>query len=181
VRSQRVSLSAKFKLFVNLVRFTERDTLALSGGYLTFKQLKVWDLKRKGFREAGIAKELNVSRQAVHKAAGAADGKISQALMETAKVNKIRVGKVDPAVGVLSGFSPEFRTPVVITFSAKNGVQIWYKHEGDCEHCDHGENCREMLLTEMEERNIELSEAVGSGSPSKLAEYLIWRLMEVRQ
>jgi len=153
-----------------------RILLALSAGYLTSKQMKIWDLKRRGFLEAGIARELSVSRQTVHKAADVADRKVSQALMEMAKLNKIKVKTVDPAIGILSGFSSEFKTPVIITFSAKNGVQVWYKHEGDCENCDHLENCRKTLLAEIEGRNIQPPENLGSISPSKIAELLFQKI-----
>jgi hypothetical protein len=144
---------------------------------LTPKQLKVWDLKRRGLPEAGIARELKVSRQTVHKAADVADSKVAQALLETAKLNKIRVKAVDSATGVLSGFSSEFKTSAVITFSARNGVQVWYKHEGDCASCDHLDNCRKTLLAEMEERNITCSKIVESMPPTKISEFLFHTLM----
>jgi transcriptional regulator len=153
-----------------------RIIMALSAGYLTSKQLKIWDLKRRGFLEAGIARELDISRQTVHKAADVADSKVSQALMETAELNKIKVRAVDSAIGILSGFSSEFKTPVIITFSARNGVQVWYKHEGDCKNCGHLENCRKTLLAEIGERNIQPPENLGSISPSKIAELLFQKI-----
>jgi transcriptional regulator len=150
--------------------------LALSGGYLASRQLKIWDLRRKGLREASIARDLNISRQAVHKAVDSANSKVSQALLETAQLNKMRVEAVDPATGVLKGYSSEFRTSVVITFSAKNGVQIWYKHEGNCTNCDRHEQCKQTLLEEMKERNITSLFRVNSTSPSEMAAYLIQKL-----
>jgi hypothetical protein len=135
-------------------------------------------MKRRGFLEAGIARELDISRQTVHKAADVADSKVSQALMETARLNKIKVRVVNPAIGILSGFSSEFKTLVIITFSAKNGVQVWYKHEGDCENCDYLENCRKTLLAEMEERNIQLPKSLESMPPTKISEFLFQRLTE---
>lgn len=150
--------------------------VALSGGYLASKQLTIWDLKRRGFKESGIAKELDISRQAVHKAVDSANGKVSQALTETAKLNRMKTRTVDPTSGILSGYSPEFKTPVVITFSPRNGVQVWYKHEGDCQNCDNRKDCKKILLIEMEERNITPSEAINSCSPSKIAEYLIQKI-----
>ena len=174
-RALYFSFSIRFKLVVNPVGFTGM-AVALSGGYLASKQLKIWDMKRRGFREAGIAKELDISRQAVHKAVDSANGKVSQALLETARLNKMKVTFLNPVAGVLTGYSSEFTTSVAITFSARNGVQIWYKHEGDCENCEHLETCRKTLQTEMQERNIIPSKAISSGSPSKLAEYLIQKL-----
>jgi hypothetical protein len=150
--------------------------MALTSGYLTSKQLKIWNLKRKGFLEARIARELDITRQTVHKAADVADSKVQQALTETAKLNRISVKTLDPITGVLSGFSSEFKTPVMITFSARNGVQIWYKHEGYCERCDHLEHCRKTLLAEMEERNIQPPESFGSTPPSKIAELLFQKI-----
>jgi len=150
--------------------------VALSDGYLTPKQLKIWDLKRRGSFEAGIARELDISRQTVHKAADVADSKVSQALMETAKLDKIKVETVDPAIGILSGFSSEFKTPAIITFSARNGVQVWYKHEGDCANCDHLENCKRTLLAEMEERNFQPPANLESISPTKIAEILFEKI-----
>jgi IS30 family transposase len=150
--------------------------MALSAGYLTSKQMKIWDLKRRGFLEAGIARELNVSRQTVHKAADVADNKVSQALMETAKLNKIKVKTVDPAIGILSGFSSEFKTPVIVTFSARNGVQVWFRHEGDCKNCDQLQICKETLLAETKDRNISFPENADSMLPSKLAEILFSKI-----
>jgi len=150
--------------------------VALSDGYLTLKQLKIWDQKRRGALEARIARELKVSRQTIHKAADVADSKVSQALIETARLNKIKVKAVEPAIGILSGFNSEFKTPAIITFSARNGVQVWYKHEGDCEDCDHFENCRKTLLAEMEERNIQPPKDLETISPSKIAELLFQKI-----
>lgn len=150
----------------------------LTVGYLTYKQMQIWDLKKKGILEAHIARKLGVTRQTVHKAVEVANSKISQALWEIAKLNKIRVNEVDPAKGILTGYSREFKTPVIITFSAKNGVQIWYKHKGNCEKCDQLETCQRMLLEELEDRNISPPENLESISPSELAEFLLQKIIQ---
>jgi len=155
--------------------------MALSNGYLTSKQKQIWDLKGKGLPEANIARKLDVSRQTVHKALNIANDKISQALQETAKLNKIRVKTVDTTNGILVGYSQEFKTTALVTFSAKNGVQIWYRHEGDCGNCDQLEACRKALLVEAEERDIHLSENQRSVLPSKLAEILFSKIMGERE
>ena len=151
--------------------------MALSTAYLTSKQTKIWNLKGKGLLEANIARRLNVSRQTVHKALNIANAKISQALQETARLNKIRVKTLDPNNGILVGYSQEFKTLVMITFSARNGVQIWYKHEGDCKNCDQLQACRTTLLIEAKERDIQLPENHGSMLPSELAEVLFSKVM----
>jgi len=155
--------------------------MPLSTGYLTSKQKHIWDLKGKGFLEANIARKLDVSRQTVHKALKIANDKVSQALQETAKLNKIRVKTVDPTNGTLVGYSPEFKTTAIITFSAKNGVQIWYRHEGDCENCDQLKACRTTLLAEAEERDIQLPENRISMLPSDLAEILFSKIIGERK
>lgn len=151
--------------------------MALSAGYITQKQTQIWDLKKKGIPESDIARKLQVTRQTVHKAVGVANNKIAQALVETAKLNKIKVRNIDNAKGILSGYSSEFRTPAVITFSARNGVQVWYKYEGDCKSCDLLETCRKTLLTEMEDRNICPNENIKLTLPSKLAEQLFKKIL----
>jgi len=151
--------------------------MALSTAYLTSKQKQIWDLKGKGLLEASIARKLDVSRQAVHKALNVANAKVSQALQETARLNKIRVKTVDPTTGILVGYSPEFKTVAMITFSAKNGVQIWYRHEGDCKSCNQLQACRTTLLAEAEERDIQLPENYGSMLPSQLAEILFSKII----
>jgi len=151
--------------------------MSLSDGYLTSKQKQIWNLKGKGLQEANIARKLDVSRQTVHKALNTANAKVSQALQETAKLNKIRIKTVNSTNGILVGYSPEFKTTAIITFSAKNGVQIWYRHQGDCKNCDQVQTCRTTLLAEAEERDIQLSENHSQMLPSQLAEILFSKII----
>jgi len=151
--------------------------MALSTGYLTSKQRQIWNLKSKGHLEANIARKLNVTRQTVHKSLNVANTKVSQALQETAKINKMQVKAIDPIKGFLMGYSPELKTEAMITFSARNGVQIWYRHEGDCENCDQLQTCRTTLIAEAEDRNIQFSANPDSILPSKLAEILFLKII----
>jgi len=151
--------------------------MALSNGYLTSRQKRIWNLKGKGLLQTSIARRLDVSRQTVHKALNVANAKISQALQETARLNKIRVKTVDPTNGILVGYSPEFKTTAMITFSARNGVQIWYRHDGDCKNCDQLQACRTTLLCEAEERNIQLPKNQSSMLPSQIAEILFSKII----
>jgi transcriptional regulator len=155
--------------------------MALSTGYLTSKQMHIWNLKNKGLSEASIARKFDVTRQTVHKALNVANAKISKALQETAKINKIKAETIDLANGILVGYSQEFKTTAMITFSARNGVQIWYRHDGDCENCDQLQTCRKALLAEAEERNIQLSENQNSMLPSRLAEILFSKISGERK
>jgi hypothetical protein len=150
--------------------------LTLSLGYLTPKQRTIWDLKSTGLQEANIARKLNVTRQTVHKSLDIANLKIGEALEETAKINKIDIQTVDSLKGFLLGYSSHFKTKAFITFSAKNGVQVWYKHEGDCAKCDKIDACREALLAEAKDRNFLLLDDTSKILPSKLAEALFAKI-----
>lgn len=132
--------------------------MSLSIGYLTPKQLQIWEYKRTGLQEAAIARELQVSRQTIHKALSIAHLKIAESLEETARINKIKIQTVNPKRGFLLGYSSHFKTKTLITFSTRNGIQLWYKHEGDCKNCDQLNDCKEALIAEAQERNIDIPE-----------------------
>ncbi len=136
----------------------------------------IWDLKTRGQQEASIARQLNVTRQTIHQALDTANTKIGEALEETAKINKIDVKTINPDKGFLLGYSSHFKTAAFITFSAKNGVQVWYKHEGDCEKCSKLQTCRETLLAEAKDRNFLILNDTRKILPSKLAEALFSKI-----
>ena len=150
--------------------------MTLSFGYLTSKQKMMWDLKSSGLQEANIARKLNVTRQTVHKALDIATLKIGEALEEVARINKIEIQAFDPNRGFLKGYSNHFKTQAFVTFSAKNGIQLWYKHEGDCEKCKKLEACRATLLAEAKDRNFLLLDDTNKILPSKLAEALFAKI-----
>jgi hypothetical protein len=150
--------------------------MTLSLGYLTAKQKMMWDLKSSGQKEADIARKLNVTRQTVHQTLDIANLKIGEALEEVAKINKIEVETLDPNRGFLKGYSNHFKTQAFVTFSAKNGVQLWYKHQGDCEKCPKLQTCRETLLSEAKDRNFLLLDDTSKILPSKLAEALFAKI-----
>ena len=126
--------------------------------------------------EASVARKLKVTRQTVHKALDIANTKIAQSLEEAAKINKIKVEIINPITGVLAGYSAHFKSEALITFSAKNGIQVWYKHEGDCQNCEQLQFCKETLLAEAEERNIPLSEVMTKMLPSEFSKVLFSKL-----
>jgi len=150
--------------------------MALSFGYLTPKQAKIWSLNNKGTSEAAIAKELDVTRQTIYKSLSVANEKVYASLEETAKINKITIASIDASQGILLGYSPHFKTKALITFSAKKGVQVWYKHEGDCKSCEQLQSCKENLIAEADERGISLPENLNALSPSQLADIMFSKL-----
>lgn len=151
--------------------------MSLSVGYLSPKQRQMWGLKSSGVNEATIARQLGVTRQTVHQTLGTATLKLTEALEETAKLNKIEIQKLNPNKGFLLGYSSHFKTAAFITFSAKNGVHVWYKHEGDCQRCKQLQTCREALLTEAKDRNFIILDDTSKVLPSKLAEALISKII----
>jgi hypothetical protein len=148
----------------------------LSSGYLTSKQKIIWGLKESGIPEADIGRKLKITRQTVNRAVSQANSKILQSLEETAKLNKIDIEKINAKEGFLAGYSSHFRTKAFVTFSSKNGVQVWYKHEGDCQKCKRLKACREMLLEEAQSRSFLVTEDIDNINPSRLADALFSRI-----
>ncbi len=163
--------------FVSLHRLTAVKPVSLSTAYLTSKQRIIWGLKSKGHQEVSIARELNITRQTVHKTINIANQRVFDSLNEAAQLNNIDVQTINTAKGFLSGYSPHFKTQAFVTFSAKNGVQVWYKHEGHCQTCQRLQKCRELLVTEAKARNFLLTEDINQLSPSKLADVLFSKIM----
>ena len=141
----------------------------LPQAYLTDRQLEIWSHRLKGLSKAEIGRRLGITRQAVYDAEGVMLGKIEAALRDAAEANMMEVRYVDPAKGVLLGFSPAMRNRVIVTFSASNGVQTWHHDHPDCRQCKLVERCRRRLLAEAEEREVQLSFKERDLPPSKLA------------
>ena len=147
-------------------------------GYLTPLQRKYWRLRRSGLTQADISREMKVTRQTVNKTFNAIDSRVSKALLEAAQVNKLEISRVDPIKGFLLGRSPSLGMDVLITFSERNGIQIWYRGEGGCSECNQRSSCRQKLLMEAEDRGIPLPEKAEDMEPSKLSETLFKKIME---
>jgi hypothetical protein len=153
------------------------EQVSLSTGYLTPKQRLIWGLKNRGKQESHIARELKVTRQTIHKAIDTANTRIAESLKEAAQLNKIEIKTIDASKGFLSGYSSHFKTQAFVTFTAKNGVQVWYKHEGHCKTCSRIQTCRAMLVAEANERNFLLTEDINEILPSKLADVLFSKIL----
>ena len=147
-------------------------------GYLTPLQRKYWSLRRSGLTQADISREMDVTRQTVNKAFNAIDSRISKALLEAAQVNKVQINQVDPIKGFLLGRSPSLGIDVLVTFSERNGILVWYRGEGDCSECSWLSSCKRKLVMEAEDRGIPLPEDAEDTEPSKLSEILFKKIME---
>jgi transcriptional regulator len=146
---------------------------------LTDRQLLLWRMRLRGMSISEIASRLGISRQAVHKGLQAAENKVYKALVSVAAASKIEVRRIDVEKGVLVGWSPWLKTDVYITFSSRNGVQIWFRHEGDCKTCPLREECIRILLSEADERGIKLP-SPDEMEPSQLADILFEKILEER-
>ena len=121
---------------------------------------------------------MEVTRQTVNKAFNAIDSRVSKAMLEAAQVNKVQISRVDPTKGFLLGYSPMLGMDVLITFSERNGIQLWYKGEGGCSECNQLKSCRQKLLIEAQDRGITLPIKAEKMEPSKLSEILFKKIVE---
>jgi transcriptional regulator with XRE-family HTH domain len=152
--------------------------LGFQFGYLTPKQRKYWGLRRSGLTQADISRKMDVTRQTINKTFNAIDLRVSKALLEAAQINRIETSRLDYEKGYLLGRSPSLRMDVLITFSERNGIQVWYRGEGDCSECTERISCKQKLLIEAEDRGIQLPEEAEEKEPSELADILFKKILE---
>ena len=126
-------------------------------------------MKRDGLSHAEIARRLNVTRQAIHKVAGNVENKVTETMTQVASAAKIEIKQLDATKGILLGYSYENENRVIMTFSAKQGVQIWQHHAGKCGNCQSLSACQEIILGEAEERGITLTKEEKEKTPTELA------------
>jgi hypothetical protein len=141
----------------------------LPRAYLTDRQLEIWSLRFKGLSKAEVGRRLGITRQAVYDAENVMLDKVESALLHVAEASRIEVRYVDPTRGILHGFDPATESRVIVTFSARNGVQTWHYEQPDCGSCTWVESCKRRLLDEAEERDIMLSDDERTLPPSRLA------------
>lgn len=141
----------------------------LPKAYLTDRQLEIWRLRFKGLSKAEVGRRLGITRQAVYDAERVMLEKVESALLHVAEVSKIDVRYIDPIRGVLHGYSPATGDQVIVTFSARNGVQTWHYEQPDCGACRWKDSCKQRLLDEADERDISLSARERVLPPSRLA------------
>jgi len=141
----------------------------LPQAYLTDRQLEIWRLRFKGFSKAEVGRRLGITRQAVYDAEKYTLGKVESALRHVAEASRIEVQFLDPSRGVLLGQDHSTSGRVIVTFSARNGVQTWHHEQPDCGSCRWVDRCRRRLLDEAVERDVRLSSEERELPPSKLA------------
>jgi|SRR5659263_57321 len=137
------------------------------------KQFEFWRLKRSGFLNINIARLFNISKQAVSRALITMDDRIEKTLLEMAHANQIEVERVNSERGILFGQSMPFNASAIIFVSVKHGIQVWYKHEGNCGACNRYTQCIELLWDFADEMKIKLEK---TDDPTKLADELFEKL-----
>jgi transcriptional regulator len=137
----------------------------------------MWGLARSGLTESEISRKLEVSRQAVHIMLDAARNKVMQALNEAAEVNRIQIQHMEIEKGILVGHSQEFDHKVVITYSPKNGVRLWYAHDQECTECKFDKSWVKTILAEGAERGITLSRKELRLPPPELAKTVFGKIL----
>ena len=140
---------------------------------LNEKQFEFWRLRRSGILGIDIARLFNISKQAVSKALLTMDERMEKTLLEMAYANQIEVEKVNLGRGILFGHSIPFNSSAIIFVSAKHGMQVWYKHEGNCGACTRYAQCIELLWDFADEMKVKLE---NTDDPTKLAEELFEKL-----
>jgi hypothetical protein len=139
------------------------------------KQFEFWVLRRNGLPNINIANHFGVSRQAVSRALLSMDKRIEEAMLEMARANRIKVEKSDSKKGILFGKSIPFKANAIIFISVKHGMQVWYKHEGECGSCERYRECIELLWDFAEDMKLKLQ---STEDPTKIADELFEKLKE---
>jgi DNA-binding CsgD family transcriptional regulator len=146
-----------------------RLNMSFGSGYLTPREVEIWQLRRLGFKQIDIAAKLGIHRQGVNRSIHNIDSKIGQALNEAAAVHKLDIWSTDLNQGIIEAYSQALGVPAIISFTESNGVQVWYMYKGNCSECNRVPQCRAMLLKEAEERGIILSSKDQEKPPSMIA------------
>ncbi len=149
----------------------------LPQAYLTDRQMEIWSLRNRGLSKAEVGRRLGITRQGVYDAENTILGKVESALLHVAEASRMEVRYLDPSKGVLHGLDPATGTQVIITFSARNGVQTWHYEQPDCGACMWEESCKWRLVDEAEERGIRLSAEERRLPPSRLAHAIFSKII----
>lgn len=149
----------------------------LHSGYLSSRQLDIWDMMRSGLSQSDVARRLNITRQTVHQLAETIPEKIMAALEDAAKLNGVEARHVDSTKGILFGWSKEFRTETVIALNPEGGLRVWYRHSfGRCDICGDKRRCKSMLLRTTQDLEVSLTPQEKKLDPSRLSDLIFSKI-----
>jgi len=146
---------------------------------LTSKQSAAWALFQKGASMIQIAKQMKASRQYVQQTLKIAEGKISKSLLDAARSNDLEIRAIRPDRGVLLGHNRVLGRNVVVTYTSKYGIKVWFWYDKPEEVRDEKllDEAREYLFNQAEERGIKLSHEEKNMHPSRLARTVFSRIL----
>jgi len=152
--------------------------LTFPQAYLTGRETRLWDLRRRKGTQSQIGRDLGISRQAVHKAFPVIDSKVERVFHEVADTNRLEIKTINLVDGVMEAYSVAQDIRVLVSLSEANGLKVWYLYEGNCPECRLERSCRRMLEAEAEERGIPLSGEDRRIYPTQLALKIFSRYLE---
>ena len=132
-----------------------------------------WDLRFRGLGFAEIGRKTNVTRQAVYKALLKADKTMAEALRDVAGTYRIDLETVNPEKGMASGYSQALKSRVVLAYSPRRGILVWYEYNGQCRECARREECRSIIVEEAERLGVEIADEELGGEPAELSEKVL--------
>lgn len=146
---------------------------------LTPNQKTVLELVGEGLSYSEVARKLAVSKQHIQQTYRLATSMILSGLMDVARANQVEVRKIDPAKGVLWGYSPWLKNQVFITFTPKRGVRVWNWVEKPDEVRDRAllDDAKTYLLEQADSTGIAVTSQEKALHPAKLAQLIFSRLM----
>jgi len=140
--------------------------------------MHVWDLMRNGLSQSEIARQLNITRQAVNQMVQMIPDRVTAALSDASRLNRLEPRLIDSNRGILVGWSRDFQTEAVVVLNPKAGLRVWYQHNlGRCGICPDKKQCKSMLLESAEELGIPLTRQERDLHPSKLSSVVFSRAL----
>jgi len=136
-------------------------------------------MMRGGLSQSEIARRLNVSRQAINQLLETIPEKITAALNDAAKLNRVEPRHIDSSRGILFGWSRDFQTEAVIALNTKEGLQVWYQHSlGKCRICPDRQRCKSILLKTAKQLAVLLTRKERNLEPAKLSSLIFSKIPE---
>jgi hypothetical protein len=119
---------------------------------------------------ADIGRLFGVTRQAVYLALSLADREMLKSFKQLSETYKVTPTKIDTKKGLLLGYSQALGSPVIMAYSPKKGISLWYRYEGQCDGCEKWAHCAKLAIAEARRLDIELSPEEKRLPPARLAE-----------
>ena len=126
-----------------------------------------------------IANQMKASRQYVQQTLKIAEGKISKCLLDAARSNDLEIRGIRPDRGALLGYNRVLGRNVVVTYTSKYGIKVWYWYDKPEEVRDEKllDEAREYLFNQAAERGIRLSHDEKNMHPARLARTVFSKIL----